>query len=110
MNTQETALTRFFGRAPRMSGTSWGLIAGWAALVGGYCVVSLTVAPGRGLTAFGDISQCLAALFACVGLLLNAFVPEKRTRLFWLLLALGCFTWLVGQSLWTYFEIGRAHV
>jgi signal transduction histidine kinase len=105
MNTQETALTRFFGRPHWMSGTSWGLVAGWAAIVGAYCVVSLTVAAGRGLTAFGDIFQCLAALFACVGLLLNAFAPEKRTRLFWLLLALGCFTWLVGQSLWTYFEV-----
>jgi signal transduction histidine kinase len=105
MNTQETALTRFFGRVPRISGTSWGLIAGWSVIVGGYCVVSLTVAAGRGLTAFGDIFQCLAALFACIGLLMNAFLPEKRTRLFWLLLALGCFAWLVGQSLWTYFEV-----
>jgi signal transduction histidine kinase len=105
MNTQETAVARFLSRAPRLSAASWGLIAGWALIVGGYCIVSLTVAPGRGLTAFGDIFQCLAALFAFLGLLMNASLPEKRTRLFWLLLALGCFAWLVGQSLWTYFEV-----
>jgi len=81
------------------------LLWSWVIFVGGYAVVSLTVATGRGLTAFGDIFQCLAALFACVGLLMNAATPERRTRLFWLLLGLGCTGWLVGQSVWTYFEV-----
>jgi signal transduction histidine kinase len=81
------------------------LLWSWVVLVGGYATVSLTVATGRGLTAFGDIFQCLAALFACVGLLMNAATRERRTRLFWLLLGLGCVAWLVGQSVWTYFEV-----
>jgi signal transduction histidine kinase len=105
MNKQDSLVIKWLGRAARMPGTFAGLIVGWAVIVGAYCLVSLTVAPGRGLTAFGDIFQCLAALFACVGLLMNASLPEKRTRLFWLLLALGCFAWLAGQSLWTYFEV-----
>jgi signal transduction histidine kinase len=36
---------------------------------------------------------------------MNAFCPQKRTRAFWLLLALGCGAWLVGQVTWTYFEV-----
>jgi signal transduction histidine kinase len=105
MNAPEAAINRLMSRAPRMSGICWALFGGWAVIVGGYCIVSLTVPGGRGLTAFGDIFQCLAALFACVGLMANVSLPERRTRLFWLLLALGCGTWLVGQSIWTYFEV-----
>ena len=105
MNKQDSQVINWLSRAPRMPGTFLGLVVGWVVIVGGYCLVSLTVTAGRGLTAFGDVFQCAAALFACAGLLMNATLPEKRTRLFWLLLALGCFTWLVGQSLWTYFEV-----
>src|ERR1700722_7954346 len=105
MNAPDTALNRLLTRAPRMPASSWALIAGWGVIVGGYCLVALTAPSGRGLTAFGDVFQCLAALFACVGLLMNSSLPERRTRLFWLLLALGCAAWLVGQSIWTYFEV-----
>ncbi len=105
MNAPDTALNRVMSRAPRMSPICWALTVGWAVIVGGYCLVALTVPTGRGLTAFGDIFQCLAALFACVGLMMNSSLPERRTRLFWLLLALGCATWFVGQSIWTYFEV-----
>ena len=105
MNKQDSPVINWLSRAPRTPGTFLGLVVGWVVIVGGYCLVSLAVAPGRGLTAFGDTFQCAAALFACIGLLMNATLPERRTRLFWLLLALGCFTWLAGQSLWTYFEV-----
>jgi len=90
MNAPDTALNRLLTRAPRMSASGWALFAGWGVIVGGYCLLALTAPSGRGLTAFGDIFQCLAALFACVGLMMNSSLPERRTRLFWLLLALGC--------------------
>lgn len=67
--------------------------------------MSLTVRPSQGLTAFGDIAQCVAALFACVGLSLNAFTSDKKARIFWLLLVFGCGAWLAGQFIWTYFEV-----
>jgi signal transduction histidine kinase len=89
----------------RFPATTWALLAGWILLVGGYSIVSLIAPGGRGLTAFGDVGQCLAALFATVGLLMNAFCPQKRTRAFWLLLAFGCGAWFVGQITWTYFEV-----
>jgi signal transduction histidine kinase len=88
-----------------MSRASWVLAAAWILLIGGYVLAALTQHNSPRLTTFGDIAQCLVALFACVGLFANSFVPEKRTRLFWLLLGLGCAAWLVGQSIWTYFEV-----
>jgi signal transduction histidine kinase len=81
----------------------WG---GWVLIVGVYVVASITAANGPHLTAFGDIFQCLAALFACGGLLVNAATTERRTRAFWLLLALGGAAWFAAQLLWTYFEVG----
>ena len=88
-----------------MSPVCWTLVAAWVFLVGGYVVAALTQHNNPGLTAFGDVVQCLVALFACVGLLMNAFVAQKRTRLFWILLGLGCAAWLIGQSIWTYLEV-----
>ena len=88
-----------------MSPTSWILTAAWVVFVGGYVLAALSQHTSPNLTAFGDIVQCLVALFACVGLLANSFVSDKRTRLFWILLGLGCAAWLVGQSIWTYFEV-----
>jgi signal transduction histidine kinase len=88
-----------------MSPTGWALTLGWVLLVGSYTIVALTLHNGRSLTAFGDMVQCLAAMFACGGLVLNWRSTEKRTRVFWVLLTLGCFAWLVGQTIWTYFEV-----
>jgi signal transduction histidine kinase len=89
----------------QMSPTGWALAAGWVLLVGSYSIAALTLPNGRGLTAFGDIVQCLAATFACGGLILNWSAAEKRTRVFWVLLSLGCLAWLTGQLIWTYFEV-----
>jgi signal transduction histidine kinase len=89
----------------KMSPACWALTGGWVLLVGSYTIAALTVPNSRGLTAFGDIVQCLAATFACGGLILNWGTTEKRTRVFWILLTLGCFAWLAGQCLWTYFEV-----
>lgn len=80
--------------------------AGWFLLVGTYVVVSLIAPRGPRLTAFGDIFQGLAAAFACCGLLANSATSERRTRAFWLLLALGCAAWLSAELVWTYFEVG----
>jgi signal transduction histidine kinase len=88
-----------------MAATSWALLAAWGLLVGAYCIVSIALPNSRGLTVFGDISQCAVALFACGGLLLNSFSVDKRTRVFWILLGLGCGAWFIGQSIWTYFEV-----
>jgi signal transduction histidine kinase len=74
-------------------------------VVGGYAAVSLLLPRGPHLTAFGDITQSLVPLFANAGLLLNAASPQWRRNAFWMLLALGCTLWMVGQLQWTYIEV-----
>lgn len=90
----------------KLPASGWAMLAAWSVLVGLYSVVALTIKNSHGLTAFGDISQALAALFACLGLAMNYRTPERRTRAFWLLLASGCGMWFFGQLIWTYFEVG----
>jgi len=84
--------------------TIWILVA-WAVFVGTYALVALLVRPGPHLTAFGDIAQCVVPLFANAGLLLSAGSPNWRRNAFWMLLALGCTLWMIGQLWWTYFEV-----
>ena len=83
----------------------WWIIVPWLLVVGGYALVSLLVPPGRNLTTFGDIVQCLVPLFANAGLLLNAASPNWRRNSFWMLLAMGCSLWMIGQLQWTYVEV-----
>jgi signal transduction histidine kinase len=88
-----------------LSRTTKGILTAWLALVGGHAIVSLVASPGPALTAFGDITQCVGALFANTCLLWNAASPFKRRNSFWMLLALGCTVWLMGQLWWTYDEM-----
>jgi signal transduction histidine kinase len=87
------------------SRSTWFIFAAWLLIVGGYAAAALLVRPGPGLTTFGDITRCLLPLFANAGLLLNAATPHWRRNAFWMLLALGCAFWMVGQLEWTYVEV-----
>ena len=89
----------------RLKPTTWMLIAAWILLVGGYAAAALIFPPGPGLTAFGDVMQCLVPLFANAGLLINAGSTHWRRNAFWMLLALGCSMWMAGQLLWTFYEV-----
>jgi signal transduction histidine kinase len=80
-------------------------IAGWVLLVGSYLVAALTLSDGPTLTTFGDIAQCFAPLLANLGLLLNASSTHWRKNAFWMLLAMGCTMWMLGQFMWVYFEL-----
>lgn len=71
-----------------------------------YAAVSLSLPRGNHyLVAFGNIAQCIVPLLANAGLLLNAGTPHWRRNLFWMLLALGCSLWMIGQFEWTYYEV-----
>jgi signal transduction histidine kinase len=70
-----------------------------------YAVVSLTLQGGETLNAFGNIVQCLVPLLANAGLLLNAGTPHWRRNVFWMLTALSCTLWMIGQFQWTYYEV-----
>ncbi|HET7108891.1 MAG TPA: HAMP domain-containing sensor histidine kinase [Candidatus Acidoferrum sp.] len=81
------------------------LVAAWAVFLGIYAGVSFYLKPGAPLSAFGDIVQCFVPLIANAGLLINAGTPHWRRNIFWMLLALSCSMWMIGQFEWTYYEI-----
>src|SRR5215469_2299716 len=75
------------------------------AILGIYAGVSLLLPQGETLNAFGNIMQCLVPLLANAGLLLNAGTPHWRRNVFWMLAALSCTLWMIGQFQWTYYEV-----
>jgi signal transduction histidine kinase len=81
------------------------LVAAWAAFLGVYAGVSFYLKPGASLNAFGDIVQCFVPLIANAGLLISAGTPHWRRNIFWMLLALSCSMWMMGQFEWTYYEV-----
>jgi signal transduction histidine kinase len=95
--------------APRAAGalptSAWAIWLGWLLIFGPYCAAALLVPRSPRLTAFGDVLQCVAALFAIICLLVNAKATDRRIRAFWVLLSLGCFAWFASQLLWTYIEV-----
>lgn len=75
------------------------------AILGLYAGVSLWLPQGESLNAFGNIMQCLVPLLANAGLLVNAGTPHWRRNVFWMLTALSCTMWMIGQFQWTYYEV-----
>jgi signal transduction histidine kinase len=95
------------GRKRMSSSRTIGWIAGvWVFVLGTYAVVSLALPrDSQSLSTFGNLVQCVVPLLANAGLLLNAGTPHWRRNLFWMLLAMGCTLWMVGQFQWTYYEV-----
>jgi signal transduction histidine kinase len=81
------------------------LVGAWVVFLGIYAAVYMILHEGPALAVFGNLVQCPVPLLANAGLLLNAGTPHWRRNLFWMLLALGCTMWMIGQFQWTYFEI-----
>jgi signal transduction histidine kinase len=84
-----------------------GILAGlWLAIVGLYALVSIGFAGHPDIVStFGNLVQCVVPLLANAGLLLNAGTPNWRRNIFWMLLAMGCTLWMIGQFQWTYYEV-----
>ena len=76
--------------------------------LGTYATVALALPQGQSLDTFGNIAQCLVPLLANAGLLLNAGTPHWRRNVFWMLVAMSCTLWMIGQFQWTYYEV-RLH-
>ena len=89
---------------PNSRTNAW-LIGAWILWLGLYAGVAHHLGPGPRLASFGDAAQCLVPLFANAGLLINAGTPHWRRNLFWMLLALSCTMWMVGQFEWSYYEV-----
>jgi len=89
---------------PRFGKITW-LIGAWIVFLALYAGVAHHLGPGARLSSFGDVVQCFVPLLANAGLLINAGTPHWRRNLFWMLLALSCTMWMVGQFQWTYYEV-----
>src|SRR5262245_33186304 len=74
-------------------------------VLGVYAVLSLSFPQGGTLNAFANIVQCVVPLLANAGLLLNAGTPHWRRNVFWMLTAMSCTLWMIGQFQWTYYEV-----
>ncbi|MGC1385227.1 MAG: HAMP domain-containing sensor histidine kinase [Candidatus Acidiferrales bacterium] len=105
MATPETSTTPVCGASKPLSLLSSVMLVAWVGIVGSYLVMSLVAHRGPLLTAYGDFTQLAAAGFACAGLFMNSTTSQKRSRVFWVLLGAGCGIWLIGQAVWTYFEV-----
>ena len=88
-----------------VSRTTFWLTGVWVLLLGTYATMPFLLGHGGSLTAFGDVTQSLVPLLANVGLLLNAGTPHWRRNVFWMLFAVGCTLWMIGQFQWTYYEL-----
>ena len=74
-------------------------------VLGVYAFLSLSLPTGNTLNTFANIVQCLVPLLANAGLLLNAGTPHWRRNVFWMLTAMSCTLWMIGQFQWTYYEV-----
>lgn len=81
------------------------LVGAWLAFLGTYALVSHQLGTGSALNSFGNVTQCFVPLLANAGLLVNAGTPHWRRNLFWMLIALSCSMWMIGQFQWTYYEV-----
>jgi len=82
------------------------MVGTWIFILVVYSVVSLSLKRGsESLITFGNLVQCIVPLLANAGLLLNAGTPHWRRNLFWMLIAMSCTLWMIGQFQWTYHEV-----
>jgi signal transduction histidine kinase len=82
------------------------ILVAWFLFLVVYAAVALGFHRGHHVQiAFGDLAQCIVPLIANAGLLLNAGTPHWRRNLFWMLIAMSCTLWMIGQFEWTYFEL-----
>jgi signal transduction histidine kinase len=78
----------------------------WLLTVAAYASMSLVLPRGsQSLSMFGNLVQCVVPLVANAFLLLNAGTPHWRRNIFWMLMALSCTLWMLGQFDWTYYEV-----
>jgi signal transduction histidine kinase len=76
-----------------------------AGLILAFAVVSLSLKPGPAAFALGDTTSLLLIALSTAVMVANAVSNRGQTRIFWGLMAVGCFLWTVNQGLWTLYEV-----
>jgi signal transduction histidine kinase len=94
------------GRTMRLSlRGNWHIASAWFILLAGYAAICLWIPAGEARSSAANVVLCLMPIFVNGTLLVNAVSPDGRKKAFWMLLALACTLWLVGQMVWTYVEL-----
>ncbi len=100
------------GRPPPWSGARdykvffWAATATILAVVGFVVWVELAIGGDRGVTAFDDIGEAVAALVAAACCAMTARRNTGRPRLGWTLLSASAATWCAGEIVWSVYEVG----
>src|SRR5256884_455152 len=82
------------------------MVGTWILILVIYSAMSFALKRGsEPLNTLGNLVQCIMPLLANAGLLLNAGTPKWRRNIFWMLLAMSCTLWMIGQFEWTYYEV-----
>jgi diguanylate cyclase (GGDEF)-like protein len=70
------------------------------------CVLALVLLPARSASDVSDIAQGVAALAASLGASRHARrCAERRTRVSWMLIALACACWMLGEIVWCWYSL-----
>ena len=101
---------RFIGKRMSLKGAAarLGWPEGWITIMVGVVGVHLAaigiLGPGAPLTAYAYLSLFFLMLAATSAAAFNAFVGDRRSRPFWVFLALGLAIWALDQWLWIYYR------
>jgi PAS domain S-box-containing protein len=84
----------------------WAAAATVLVVVGFVAWVELKIGGDRGIIAFDDIGEGVAALVAAILCALAARRNIGRPRLGWILLSASAATWCAGEIVWSFYEVG----
>ena len=82
-------------------------MTGTAALILIYAAVSLNLPQGAPQKFIGDFTPLLLLLAASAIMIRNAISTRGQTRVFWVLIAIGCALWASNAALWFFYEVLR---
>ena len=70
------------------------------------CVLALVLLPAAGASDVSDVAQGVAALAASIGAGWHVRrCTDRRTQLTWILVALACLSWGLGEAYWSWHSL-----
>jgi diguanylate cyclase (GGDEF)-like protein len=93
-------------RALRRPAAGWPVVVGVGAVAAVYLlVVGFHPASPRAMVAFGDLSLVAASAFGAVACVVAYRRVNGSARYGWALIGAGSVSWMIGQSLWSFYEL-----
>lgn len=76
------------------------------AILASFAMVAVWGSPSYARTAFVDLTEVVLVTYATIVMAKNAISSRGQTRLFWMMVAIGCFLWAISLGAWTFLEVG----